>query len=128
MANKLTFRDLIVWKKAIALTKMVYLVSKEMPAAERFGLTSQMRRAAVSVASNIAEGNARQARADYIHFLTIARGSLAELETQLIIANELHMLSEIETIMEALQETRRILQGLITSLRKEPQEKQRQQN
>ncbi|MCH7591404.1 MAG: four helix bundle protein [Planctomycetes bacterium] len=120
----MTFRDLIVWKKAIAMTKIVYQVSRDLPMEERYGLTSQMRRAAVSVASNIAEGNARQARPDYIHFLMIARGSLAELETQLIIAGELHMLSETETIMEAIQETRRILQGLITSLRKEPRSKE----
>ena len=123
MANKMTFRDLIVWKKAIAMTKVVYLASKDMPMEEKYGLTSQMRRAAVSVASNIAEGNARQTRPDYVRFLVMARGSLAELETQLIIAGELHMLNKTEPIMDAIQETRRILQGLITSLRKEPRSK-----
>ena len=126
MANKMTFRDLIVWKKAIAMTKVVYLASKDMPMEEKYGLTSQMRRAAVSVASNIAEGNARQTRPDYVRFLVMARGSLAELETQLIIAGELHMLNKTEPIMDAIQETRRILQGLITSLRKEPRSKEAQ--
>ena len=117
MANKGTFRDLIVWQKAIELCKQVYQVSRNMPAVEKFGLMSQMRRAAVSVPSNIAEGNARQSLRDYIHFLVMARGSLAELETQLIIAQQINMLHEISSVMEILQETRRILQGLIDSLR-----------
>jgi len=118
MANKSTFRDLIVWQKAILLTKRVYQVSQTMPQAEKYGLTMQMRRAAVSVASNIAEGNARQSTRDYLHFLSIARGSLAELETQIIIAHELKMIGNTESVMALLQETRRILQGLIESLRK----------
>jgi four helix bundle protein len=116
MADKKTFRDLIAWRKAIELTKAVYKITQAMPKAERFGLTAQVRRAAVSVPSNIAEGNARQTLQDYIHFLTIARGSLAELETQIIIAQELNMLTEIGSLMELLLEVDRILQGLIRSL------------
>ena len=124
MSKKGTFHDLIVWKKAIVLSKLVYRVSQTMPDAEKFGLVSQMRRAAVSVASNIAEGNARQSLRDYLRFLTVARGSLAELETQLIIAEELRMLHESTVVMHAIQETRRILQGLIDSLRKKQQEQE----
>ncbi len=75
-----------------------------------------MRRAAISIASNIAEGNARQTLKDYIHFLAIARGSLAELETQIIIAHELNMLTESNDLMERLSETDRLLQALIRSL------------
>ena len=108
----------------MALSKLIYRVSQRMPDTEKFGLVTQMRRAAVSVASNIAEGNARQSLRDYVHFLTMARGSLAELETQLIIADELNMLAEPMPVMEILRETRRILQGLIDSLRRKQQERQ----
>ena len=116
MTDKKTFRDLIAWQKSVALAKAVYQVTQRMPETERFGLTSQMRRAAVSIASNIAEGNARQTLRDYIHFLSIARGSLAELETQITIARELSMLTEVARLMDLLAETDRILQGLIRSL------------
>ena len=116
--NKGMFHDLIVWQKAVDLSTQLYRVTNRMPDTEKFGLTNQMRRAAVSIASNIAEGNARQHLKDYIHFLTMPRGSLAELETQLIIATRLNMLPDTTDTMERLQEVRRILQGLIDSLRK----------
>ncbi|HOO16536.1 MAG TPA: four helix bundle protein [Phycisphaerae bacterium] len=111
------FRELIVWGKAVELAKVVYRQTQRMPAAERFGLTMQMRRAAVSVASNIAEGNARCTPADYLRFLGIARGSLAELETQILIAAGLGMMEEAP-ISPLLNETRRILQALINSLQR----------
>ena len=120
MAHKQTFRDLMVWQKSVALARQMYRLTGQMPRTERFGLTSQMRRAAVSVPSNIAEGSARQGRKDYIHFLMIARGSLAELETQLTIARELNYLAPPETITEAMGEVSRMLQGLIDSLRRKP--------
>src|SRR5438309_206584 len=82
------FRDLIVWRKAIAFAREVYSSTKSFPKEERFGLTMQVRRAAVSVSSNIAEGHTRQGR-EFVHFLSIARGSLAEVESQLILAAEL---------------------------------------
>ena len=116
--NKGMFHDLIVWQKAVDLSTQLYRVTNRMPDTEKFGLTNQMRRAAVSIASNIAEGNARQHLKDYIHFLTMPRGSLAELETQLIIATRLNMLPDTTDTMERLQEVRRILQGLTDSLRK----------
>jgi four helix bundle protein len=86
------FRDLIVWQKSMALAKEVYRLSKAFPREERFGLTSQVRRAALSVPSNIAEGHARQGK-EFAHFLSIARGSLAEVETQLLFAVEIGYLS-----------------------------------
>ena len=78
--------DLIVWRKAMDLVFEIYRVTSSFPVAERFGLTAQMRRAAVSIPSNIAEGHGRHHRADYCRFLSIARGSVKELETLLVIA------------------------------------------
>ena len=118
MRRKGTFRELKVWQKAIGLTKQIYLLTQSMPDTERFGLTMQMRRAAVSVPSNIAEGNARQTLREYLQFLAIARGSLAELETQLIIASELSMLHKTDKTMEPILEVARMLQALIDSLRR----------
>src|SRR5690606_8681930 len=77
------FRELRVWKEAMELVAEVYTATRDMPADERFGLTAQLRRAAVSVPSCIAEGNARQSTADYLRFLSMAAGSLAEVDTQL---------------------------------------------
>jgi four helix bundle protein len=82
-----TFRDLVVWQKAVLLAKKVYQVSANFPKDERFGLTLQVRRAAVSVSSNIAEGHSRQGR-EFSHFLSIASGSAAEVESQLFLAVE----------------------------------------
>ena len=118
MENKGTFRDLVVWQKAIELLTAVYQATRALPASERFGLTAQMRRAAVSVPSNIAEGNARHKLGDYLHFLSIARGSLAELDTQLIIASKLQMLPQPSALSDQIQEVRRMLQALIDSLRR----------
>jgi len=116
MADKAIFRELIVWQKAIVLCKTVYQTTARMPADERFGLTNQMRRAAVSVPSNIAEGNARLSTREYIQFLSIARGSLAELETQLILATEMQMIASSDAALEQLCEVRRMLQALMKSL------------
>jgi len=79
-------RDLLVWQHAIALVTIVYRVTSAFPDSERFGLIAQMRRAAVSVPSNIAEGAARNTTKEYLHFLGIARGSLSELDTQFVVA------------------------------------------
>jgi four helix bundle protein len=85
------FTDLVIWQKAIQLGKEVYRLTSTFPTEERFGLTSQVRRAAVSVSSNIAEGHARQG-IEFAHFLSISRGSLAETESQLLFAAELNYL------------------------------------
>jgi four helix bundle protein len=111
-----TYRDLKAWQKSMDLVRSVYETTGQMPSSERFGLTNQMRRAAVSIPSNIAEGYARQATVDYIRFLRTARGSLAELSTQTEIAISLKMLLENERLAALLQEVDRILQGLIRSL------------
>ena len=84
-----SYKDLIVWQKGITLVKEVYALTRGFPAEERFGLVSQMRRAAVSVPSNIAEGQARHTTKEFVQFLSHAEGSVAELETQLILGTEL---------------------------------------
>ena len=84
-----SYRDLRVWDTAISLTLEVYRIAELFPEAERYGLSAQLRRAAVSVPSNIAEGHARSTRGEYKNFLSIARGSVAEVEVQLTLAKEL---------------------------------------
>ena len=116
MAIVRTYRDLIAWQKAMVLTKMVYVQTKAMPSDERFGLVSQMRRAAVSIPSNIAEGPARQSRGDYLRFLRNARGSLAELSTQVELCSDLELMAPNGQLNDILAETDRVLQGLIRSL------------
>ena len=113
-----TFRDLIAWQKGKELAKVVYSATRRMPEDERFGLTNQMRRAAVSIPSNIAEGHGRQSRLDYLKFLRTSRGSLAELMTQAEIARELEMMPFNQSVSDLLAEVDRILQGLIRSLEK----------
>jgi four helix bundle protein len=84
-----SYRDLLVWQKGMKLAKQVYAITRRFPGDERFGLTAQMRRAAVSVPANIAEGQARHGRREFVHFLSHAEGSLAELDTQLMLAVDL---------------------------------------
>jgi len=116
-----TFRDLIAWQKGMELAKLVYRLTQEFPDSERFGLITQMRRAGVSIPSNIAEGYARGTRPEYIRFLRIARGSLAELQTQLILAEQLNFMKPTQAINNPVAETDRVLQGLLRSIeRKKP--------
>ncbi|OGG72852.1 hypothetical protein A3A38_02705 [Candidatus Kaiserbacteria bacterium RIFCSPLOWO2_01_FULL_53_17] len=109
-----TYRDLIVWQRSIQLVKAVYRLTERFPKAEMFGLTSQMRRAAVSIPANIAEGYARKHRAEYLQFLRISFGSGAELETFIILAEELELATKSETANTAqlLDETMRMLNKL----------------
>ncbi len=108
--------DLDAWKRAMELAKDVYLVTKNWPSEERFGLTNQVRRAAVSVPSNIAEGAARGTNKDFSHFIDIALGSLAEVETQLILASDIGF--EVGSLSrEQIAGVRRPLLGLRRSLR-----------
>jgi four helix bundle protein len=88
------FKELVVWQKSMQLVKQIYLATEHFPSKEIYGLTSQLRRAAISVPSNIAEGQARYSKPDFRHFLLIAKGSLAEIETQLLLANDLGYLKE----------------------------------
>ncbi len=112
------YRDLRVWHKAIAVAKSVHVVTSSFPADERFGLISQMRRAAVSVPSNIAEGKARQHDSEFRQYLYIALGSLAELDTQLVLAGEFGYLADDTRgrLHDEVVEVRRMLHGLIGSL------------
>ena len=116
MAKVRTFRDLIAWQKAMDLAQVTYRCTERMPVSEQFGLTHQMRRAAVSIPSNTAEGHARQSRGDYLKHLRIARASLAELFTQYELAVRLTMLTRNQIMTDLLEEEDRILQALIRSL------------
>lgn len=113
-----SYRDLSAWQKARLLVKEVYLLTAAFPVGERFGLVSQMNRAAVSIPSNIAEGYGRATTQDYLHFLRIARGSAYELETQLVLAQDLGLCTQERglRVQVVLQEEIRILQGLIAAL------------
>lgn len=115
-----TFRDLLVWQRAMELAETVYASTAAFPKDERFGLVLQMRRAAVSVPSNIAEGHARQARADYIRMLRIARGSLAELETQTLLAERLGWLPDEGPERRLQREVAAMLHALIVKLESKP--------
>ena len=112
------YKDLIVWQKAVALVKLVYQVTRAFPSDERFGLVSQMRRAAVSIPSNIAEGQARRTTGEFIQGISYAEGSLAELDTQLTIAVELGFCSQVATtdVFALLCEIRKMLNGLRRTL------------
>src|SRR5450755_2459312 len=113
-----SYKDLVLWKKSMALVTEVYAATARFPREESFGLTSQLRRSAVSVPSNIAEGQGRATKGEFIQFLAHARGSLFELETQLCIASKLGYLAADQTreIELKAQEVARILNGLLTSL------------
>ena len=113
-----SYEDLRVWQDGIALTEAVYDASRSFPSEERFGLTFQMRRAAVSIPSNIAEGWGRGTRQDYLRFLRIARGSLFELRTQAILAERIGLLASDPSadLLRRTDHLRRMLHGLIRSL------------
>jgi len=104
--------DLQAWKKAIILVQEIYNLTKSFPKEEIYGLVSQMRRAAVSVPSNIAEGAARSSKKEFIRFLTISRGSLSELETQLIISARLGYMERSNNIFLSLDQVSRLITGL----------------
>lgn len=112
------FRELKVWQKSIELVKQIYQKTNSFPSTEIYGLTSQIRRAAVSIPSNIAEGAARKSVKDFDHFLSIALGSSFELETQIIIATELNYLSNDDNtqIEQDIQEVQKMIRGLQKSL------------
>lgn len=105
-------KNLEVWRESIKLVKRVYKITADFPREELYALTSQMRRSAISIPSNIAEGAARNSKKEFIQFLAIARGSLSELETQLVIARELGYIKDIE-ISEQIEKVFALLSGLI---------------
>jgi four helix bundle protein len=112
------FGKLTTWQKAYELALEIYKTTRDFPKQEQYGLVSQMRRAAVSVPANIAEGYERQHRREYVQFLTIAKGSLGELETYLLFSKDMSYLSPecFEVLHERRQEVGRLLRGLIKSL------------
>ena len=117
-ADLRTHKDLDAWKKAIELVEVVYSVTEAFPKTEMYGLTNQLRRAAVSIPSNIAEGAARSSTKEFIQFLHVALGSVSEVETQLIIAQRLDYLSDVKSIEEQIEAVRRLILGLIRYLRR----------
>lgn len=108
------YKDLIVWQKGIALAKAAYQLTSKFPSEEKFGLVSQMRRAAVSIPSNIAEGQARHTTGEFIQFISHVEGSVAELETQMILSIELGFAKSenAKATFTLLDEIRRMLNGL----------------
>jgi four helix bundle protein len=111
-------KDLLVWQRSMDLVEKVYRVTAKLPAAEQWGLIGQMRRAATSVPSNTAEGYGRQATGEYRHHLSFARGSLMELETQVLLCHRLGFLGakEIESILDEIQQLSKMLSSLISKI------------
>lgn len=113
-----THHDLDVWKKAISLVTEIYKLTESFPKVEQYGLTNQIRRSAVSIPSNIAEGAARASSKEFSQFLSIALGSVSELETQLIVSNNLNFIEKIhfEEMLERIVTIRKMIVGLKKSL------------
>lgn len=114
------YRELIVWQKAIVLVEEVYRSTNDFPKTEIYALTNQIRRAAVSIPSNIAEGQGRNSTREFLHFLSVAQGSLMELETQVTIAERLGYFNQTQEkhLLDSTAEVSRMLSGLRTSLNK----------
>jgi four helix bundle protein len=112
------YRELIAWQKAMDLVVLVYKATAALPPEERYGLTSQARRAAVSIPANIAEGQGRNSTREFLNFLSIAHGSLREVETHVLIAQRLNYLDEQVTgaVMDLASEVGRLVNGLSNSL------------
>ncbi len=115
-----SFKDLKVWQKSYSLCLKIYTITRKFPSDERYGLTSQLRRASVSIPSNIAEGYGKKTTPEYIHSLYIANGSLCELETQILLANDLKYINakEYNEIEGSITELVVMMKALIKSLEK----------
>ncbi len=115
-----SYQDLRVWQEAMALAETVYRMTKRFPKDELFGLTSQMRRASVSIPANIAEGYGREITGAYIQFLRVSQGSLKELETHALLANRVGILAELDMkmVLSSAEATGKMLRALIRSLEK----------
>jgi four helix bundle protein len=108
------FKDLVVWQKAMLLAKSMYLLTETFPAPERYGIVAQVRRASVAIPTNIAEGQARHATSDFMHFLSRASGSLAELETLLLLSVDLGFCEETATgtLIESVHEIQKMIAAI----------------
>jgi four helix bundle protein len=113
-----SYKDLIVWQRGMDLVEMVYQITAKLPTSEQWGLVSQMRRSAISVPSNIAEGYGRQATGEYRHHLSIGRASLLELETQILISQRLGYLTHDESkpILTEIDDISKMLASLVSKL------------
>lgn len=111
-----SFRDLIIWQKGLDIAKEIYEITKSFPKEEIFGLTSQIRRSAVSISSNIAEGRGRSSKKDFVNFLYIAQGSLFEVETQLILAKEIYKV-DLKDLPKMIEDEQKMLSGIIKKLK-----------
>ncbi|PWG06367.1 four helix bundle protein [Polaribacter aquimarinus] len=113
------FRNLLIWKQGILLVKEIYKIAQKLPSDEKFGLISQITRAAVSIPSNIAEGSSRNSEIEFKRFLEVAMGSLFEVETQLIIIQELELIKseELEIIFELIAKEGKMINGLINTIK-----------
>ena len=113
-----TFKDLKVWQRSRFLAVKIYTVTKNFPKEEVYGMTNQMRRSAISIPSNIAEGHRRGSNKEFIQFLKIARGSLAEVETQVIVSGDINYIATnvVEEITKEIEEIEKMINGLINSL------------
>ncbi|MEX0916810.1 MAG: four helix bundle protein [Candidatus Spechtbacterales bacterium] len=112
-----SFKELMVWQRAMELTKEIYLLTSTLPQDERFGISSQLRRASVSIPSNIAEGRSRGTRKDFVQFLRIADGSAAELETQILLLRELYPNIKVSNAESLLEEVQKMLSVMIRKLK-----------
>ncbi|MDT0686867.1 four helix bundle protein [Autumnicola psychrophila] len=111
-------KDLDVWKKSMDLVEIIYKVSTKFPSSEMYGLTNQIRRASVSVPSNIAEGAGRSSDKELLYFLNVALGSLAEVETQIEIALRLGFISDVDTVFKNITEVRKLIIGFRNYIKK----------
>lgn len=120
MSEIKTYKDLLIWQKGIEIVKEVYFLCKEIPNDEIFGLQSQIKRSSISIPSNIAEGWGRNYTKNYLQFLKYSRGSLLELETQIIIAKELNFISteSFNKIQDLITEESKMLNAFIKSIDK----------
>lgn len=114
------YRDLEVWQLAMQLAKDIFILTESFPVSQRYVMITQLQRSALSVPSNIAEGRSRHSKNDFIYHLNIARGSLAELETQLLLSHQLGYVAEIDALMDSTNRITRMLHGLKNSLMQEP--------
>jgi four helix bundle protein len=118
MTKITSYKDLQVWQRSMSLVETIYRITATLPNSEQWGLVSQMRRAAVSVPSNIAEGYGRNATGEYRHHLSIARGSLLELDTQILLCKRLNLLQaiEIDPVLKEIDELSAMLASLISKV------------